>query len=97
MESPTRVKIAITVDLNEVPSIVSSRMLQAAEKLRLVSEAVSKAATTDGKDLSPLGGIESARIELMGVDLMLEDCYSIWSELATAQLQEATGEPPREE
>lgn len=97
MESPTRVKVAITVDLKEVPSIVSSRMLQAAEKLRLVSEAVSKAATTDGKDLSPLRDIELARIELMGIDLMLEDCHSIWSELVTAQLQEATGEPPREE
>lgn len=103
MKNPTRVKVSLTVDLEEVPLTVASVLRHTSKKLGATSESVmrtSSAVLSDKElDLELIDRLEAARVELMAADLKLQDCYSILANYMKAQLELAveSEEQPVEE
>ncbi len=96
-DEPTRVRIAYTVDLDEVPERISSLMKEVSTKLVAQGGALERSATS----LAERGGIkevidriEEARLQLMGVDLRLEDCQELLTSYQAAQVELARRQLP---
>lgn len=90
MESPTRVKISFTVDLNEVPSRISSLIKEAAQGLDAETQDLYESAASLSEGCNPtqiMESINQARIALMGVDLRLEDCQALLASYQNTQAQ----------
>lgn len=104
MESPTRVKISFTVDLDEVPSRVSSLIKEVADNLNDEKDElyeIVKSLLAGGNPSQALEMVNNARIALMGADLRLEDCQmllaSYQSTLAELSSQSLASEGAEEE
>ena len=80
MEIPTRVKISFTVDLDEVPSRVSSLVKEVADNLNDEKDElyeIVKSLLDGGNPAQALEMVTNARVALMGADLRLEDCQML--------------------
>ena len=105
-DNPTRVKIAFTVDLDEVPDRISSLVREAEASLNTIALRLERSATElveKGNVKAATDIVTNARISLMGVDLRLEDCQSLLASYQATQLeltlqhQEGEGEQSSEE
>jgi len=84
------VKIAFTVDLDEVPDRISSLIREAEASLNTVALRLERSAAEvaeKGNVKAASDIVNDARISLMGVDLRLEDCQSLLASYQATQLE----------
>ena len=89
-ETPTRVRISFTVDLDDVPDRIASLLREAASKLQLQAGRLEEIANDVGNN--PTEALQAAtdvRVQLTGADLWLEDCQSLLSNYQGTRLQMA--------
>jgi hypothetical protein len=89
-DNPTRVKIAFTVDLDEVPDRISSLVREAEASLNTIAMRLERSATElveKGNVKAAVDIVTNTRISLMGVDLRLEDCQSLLASYQATQLE----------
>ena len=92
-ETPTRVKIAFTVDLDDVPARIESLMLETQAKLEALAARIERASEDVRSDpTEALQRMTSVRMQLTGADLWLEDCQNLLLNYQATRLQLAMEE-----